>query len=192
MNSKFDVGLKRAPKWREEFEKLRPIILDCGLAEDLKWGWPCYTLNGSNIVLIHGFKEYCALMFFKGALLKDPAGILIQPTKNMQAARQIRFTSAGEIVGMKSILKAYVRRAMEVEKSGLKVKMKKTSDFKVPEEFQAKLDEIPALKAAFHALTPGRQRGYLFYFAQPKLSKTREARVEKCMPQILNGKGLND
>jgi uncharacterized protein YdeI (YjbR/CyaY-like superfamily) len=191
-NPKADACLKRAPKWREEFERLRTIILDCGLAEQVKWGWPCYTLNESNVVLIHGFKEYCAMMFPKGALLNDPNGVLIQPTENMQAARQIRFTNAREIVALKSTLKAYVHQAIEVEKSGLKVKLKRTSEFKVSEEFRKKLNEVPALKTAFHALTPGRQRGYLLYFAQPKQSKTREARVEKCVPQILNGKGLND
>jgi uncharacterized protein YdeI (YjbR/CyaY-like superfamily) len=192
MNPKVDAYLSRAKKWQEEFEKLRMIILDCGLTEELKWGVPCYTFQKRNIVLIHGFKEYCALLFFKGALLKDANGILIQQTKNVQAARQIRFTSVREIVKMKPILKAYIYEAMEVEKAGLKVKFKKTSEFKIPEEFQNKLDKIPALKTAFDALTPGRQRAYIFYFSAPKQPKTRESRVEKCMQQILNGKGLND
>jgi len=191
-NPKVDFFFRKAKKWKEEFEKLRPIVLDCGLTEELKWGQPCYTFQKSNIVVIHGFKEYCAFLFFKGALLKDADGILIQQTKNVQAARQIRFTNVREIVQMEPILKAYIHEAIEVEKAGLKVKLKKTSDFKIPEEFQNKLDKIPALKTAFAALTPGRQRGYLFYFSQPKQSKTRESRVEKCMQQILKGKGLND
>ena len=168
------------------------IVLDCGLTEELKWGKPCYTFQKSNIVLIHGFKEYCALLFFKGALLKDAKGILIQQTENVQAARQIRFTNVREIVEMEPILKAYIHEAIEVEKAGLKVKLKKTTEFKIPEEFQNKLDEIPALKTAFAALTPGRQRAYLLYFSGAKQSKTRESRVEKCMPQILKGKGLDD
>jgi len=192
MNPKVDEYLRKAKKWQEEFEKLRMIILDCGLTEELKWGCPCYTFQKSNIVLIHGFKEYCALLFFKGALLKDAKGILIQQTENVQAGRQIRFTNVREIVKIKTILKAYIHEAIEVEKAGLKVNYKKTSEFKVPEEFQNKLDETPALKKAFAALTPGRQRGYICYFSQPKQSKTRESRVEKCMQQILNGKGLND
>jgi len=190
MNPKVDEYLGKAKKWQEEFEKLRMIILDCGLAEELKWGCPCYTFEKSNIVLIHGFKEYCALLFFKGALLKDPKDILIQQTENVQAGRQIRFTNVREIVKMKTVLKAYIHEAKE--KAGLKVKYKKTSEFKIPEELQNKLDETPALRKAFDALTPGRQRAYLFYFSQPKQSKTRAARVEKCTHQILNGKGLND
>ena len=190
MNPKVDGYLRKAKKWQEEMEKLRMIILDCGLTEELKWGWPCYTFQKSNIVLIHGFKEYCALLFFKGALLKDPKGILIQQTENVQAARQIRFSNVREIAKMKPILKAYICEAKE--KAGLKVNYKKTSEFRVPEEFQNKLDEIPALKTAFNALTPGRQRAYIFYFSAPKQSKTRESRVEKCMQQILKGKGLND
>jgi uncharacterized protein YdeI (YjbR/CyaY-like superfamily) len=168
------------------------ICLGCGLIEELKWGHPCYTFQKSNIVLIHGFKEYCALLFFKGALLKDPKRILIQQTKNVQAARQIRFTNVREIVEMEPTLKAYIYEAIEVEKAGLQVTYKKTSEFIIPEEFQNKLDKTPALKTAFNALTPGRQRGYIFYFSQPKQSKTRASRVEKCMQQILNGKGLND
>jgi uncharacterized protein YdeI (YjbR/CyaY-like superfamily) len=192
MNPKVDGYLRRAKKWQEEFEKLRMIILHCQLTEELKWGVPCYTLEKRNIVLIHGFKEYCALLFFKGALLKDAKGILIQQTENVQAARQIRFTSVREIVKMKPILKAYIQEAIEVEKAGLKVKLKKTSEFKIPEEFQNKLDEMPALKTAFAALTPGRQRAYLFYFSAAKQSETRESRVEKCMRQILDGKGIDD
>ena len=192
MNPKVDFFFSKAKKWQEEFQKLRMIILDCGLTEELKWGCPCYTFQQRNIVLIHGFKEYCALLFFKGALLKDAKGILIQQTANVQAARQIRFTNAREITKMEPILKAYIKEAIEVEKAGLKVNYKKTTEFKIPDEFQNKLDEIPALKTAFDALTPGRQRGYLFYFSQPKQSKTRASRVEKCMQQILNGKGLND
>ena len=172
--------------------RLRMIVLDCGLTEELKWGCPCYTFEKSNIVLIHGFKEYCALLFFKGALLKDPNGILIQQTENVQAARQIRFTNVEEIVKMESILKAYIYEAIEVEKAGLKVPLKKTSEFTMPEEFQNKLDETPALKKAFYALTPGRQRGYLLYFSSAKQSKTRESRVEKYMQKILDGKGLDD
>ena len=192
MNPKVDFYFNKAKQWQEEFEKLRMIVLDCGLTEELKWGCPCYTFEKRNIVLIHGFKEYCALLFFKGALLNDADRILIQQTKNVQAARQIRFTNVRQIIKLKPILKAYIYEAIEVEKAGLKMKLRNTSDFKVPEEFQNKLDEIPALKSAFDALTPGRQRAYLFYFSQPKQSKTRESRVEKCMQQILNGRGLND
>jgi uncharacterized protein YdeI (YjbR/CyaY-like superfamily) len=192
MNPKVDFFFAKAKKWREEFEKLRAIILDCGLTEELKWGKPCYAFQKSNIVIIQGFKEYCALLFFKGALLKDAKGILIQQTKNVQAARQIRFTDVREIVEIETILKAYIHEATQVEKAGLKVNLKKTSEFTIPEEFQTTLDAIPALKTAFNALTPGRQRGYLFYFSQAKQSKTREARVEKCIQQILKGKGLND
>jgi len=168
------------------------IVLDCQLSEELKWGTPCYTLQKKNIMLIHGFKEYCALLFFKGALLDDPNGILIQQTENVQAARQIRFTNVREIVGMETTLKDYIHAAIEVEKAGLKVKLKKTTDFIIPEEFQRELDENPALKAAFDALSPGRQRAYIVYFSAPKQSKTRESRVDKCTQQILNGKGLND
>jgi uncharacterized protein YdeI (YjbR/CyaY-like superfamily) len=192
VNPKVDGYLRKAKKWQEEFETLRMIVLDCGLTEELKWGKPCYTLQKSNIVVIQGFKEYCALMFFKGSLLKDANGILSRIGEHTQAARQIRFTNVREVVQMEPILKAYIHEAIEVEKAGLKVKLKKTSDFKVPEEFQNKLDSIPALKTAFDALTPGRQRGYIFYFSQPKQSKTRESRVAQSMPQILKGKGLND
>jgi len=192
MNPKVDFYFTKAKKWQEEIEQLRLIALDCGLEEELKWGCPCYTLGKSNIVLIHVFKEYCAYLFFKGALLSDPHNILIQQTENVQGARQIRFTNFGEIVDSASILKAYIHEAIEVEKAGLKVELKKTNEFPVAEEFKSKLDSIPALKAAFEALTPGRQRGYYLYFSAPKQSKTREARVEKYMPQIMNGKGLDD
>jgi len=192
MNPKVDKYLSRAKTWQEEFEKLRMIILDCGLTEELKWGVPCYTFEKRNIVLIHGFKEYCALLFVKGALLNNAKGILITQTENTQAARQIRFTNVREIVKMKPILKAYIYEAIEVEKAGLKVNFKKTTEFIVPEEFQNKLDEIPALKTAFDALTAGRQRAYILYFSAPKQSTTRESRVGKCMQQILSGKGLND
>ena len=191
-NPKVDFYFSKAKKWHEEIEQLRTIILDCGLTEELKWGKPCYNYQKSNVVLIHGFKEYCALLFMKGALLKDPKGILVQQTENVQAARQIRFTNVQEIVEMEPILKAYIEEAIKVEKAGLEVNYKKTSQFAVPEEFQNRLDESPVLKTAFAALTPGRQRGYLLYFSAAKQSKTREARVEKCVPQILNGKGLND
>jgi len=190
-NPKVDAVLHQEKKWQEEFETLRSIVLDFPLTEELKWYQPCYTLRGKNVVLIHGFKEYCALMFFKGALLKDRKRVLATPGQH-QAARQIRFTNLREIVKMEPILKAYIREAIEVERAGLKVKLKKTADFNVPDEFQKKLDDIPALKAAFAALTPGRQRNYIFHFSQPKQSKTREARVERCMPLILNGKGLSD
>jgi uncharacterized protein YdeI (YjbR/CyaY-like superfamily) len=190
--SKANLPAGKAGKWQEEFDKLRTIVLDCGLTEELKWGCPCYTFQKRNIVLIHGFKEYCALLFFKGALLHDAKGILIRQTENVQAARQIRFTNVREIVKMKPIVKAYIYEAIEVEKAGLKVNFKKTSDFKIPEEFQNRLNKIPALKTAFAALTPGRQRAYIFYFSQPGLSKTRESRIEKWTRQILNRKGLND
>ena len=192
MNPKVDVFLSKAKKWQKEFEKLRMIILDCGLTEELKWGVPCYTFQKSNVVLIHVFKEYCALLFVKGALLNDAQGILITQTENVQAARQIRFTNVREIVEMETILKAYIYEAIEVEKAGLKVNYKKATEFSIPDEFQNKLDENPALETAFDALTPGRQRAYLLYFSEPKQSKTRESRVEKWLQQILNGKGLND
>jgi len=192
MNPKVDFFFIKNKKWQEQLENLRTIILDCGLVEKLKWGVPCYTFDEKNIVLIHAFKEYCAILFFKGVLLKDPKSILIQQTKNVQSARQIRFTNVREIIKIKPIIKAYIKEAIEVEKAGLKVKYKKTTEFKMPEEFQLKLDEMPALKKAFNSLTPGRQRAYVFYFSQPKQSKTRLARVEKYVKHILNGKGLND
>ncbi|WP_129688583.1 YdeI/OmpD-associated family protein [Gottfriedia acidiceleris] len=192
MHPKVEAFLLRAKKWQEEFYKLREIVIDCELTEDFKWMHPCYTLDNKNIVLIHGFKEYCALLFHKGALLKDPKGILIQQTENVQSARQIRFTNIQEIIEMESVLKDYIKEAIEVEKAGLQVELKKTSDYEVPEELQLKLDENPALKTAFEALTPGRQRAYIYYFSQPKQSKTRTSRVEKYIDQILEGKGLND
>ncbi len=192
MNPKVDFYFDKAGKWQDETRKLRTIALDCGLAEELKWGCPCYTLSGSNVVLIHDFKEYCAFLFFKGALLNDANKILIQQTENVQAARQVRFTNLQEILKSEATLKAYIYEAIEVERAGLKVTLKKTEDFKMPEEFQNKLDKDSKLKTAFNALTPGRQRAYKLYFAAPKQSKTREARIEKCMPKILEGKGLND
>ncbi|MCM3729899.1 YdeI family protein [Neobacillus cucumis] len=192
MNPKVDEFLSKAKKWKQEYEKLRQIVLDCELTEEYKWMHPCYTFEKKNIVLIHGFKDYCALLFHKGSLLKDARGILIQQTENVQAGRQIRFTNVQEIVAMETILKDYIYEAIEVEKAGLEVNFKKNTDYTIPEEFQHKLDEIPALKTAFEALTPGRQRAYILHFSQPKQSKTRVARVEKYMPQILNGKGLND
>jgi uncharacterized protein YdeI (YjbR/CyaY-like superfamily) len=192
MNPKVDFFFSKAKQWREEFAALRAIVLDCGLTEELKWGKPCYTLANSNVVLIHGFKKYCALLFIKGALLKDTKGILIQQTENVQAARQIRFTHVREIVKLEPALKAYIKAAIEVEKAGLEVKYKKTAEFTIPDEFQKKLRETPALKTAFETLTPGRQRGYLLHFSTPKQSKTREARIEKCIPLIFDGMGLND
>lgn len=192
MNPKVDWFFEKAERWKQEFEKLRTIILDCGLTEELKWGCPCYTFQKRNIVLIHGFKEYCALLLFKGALLHDADGILVQQTKNVQAARQIRFANIHEIVAMEKILRDYIYEAIEVEKAGLKVRLKKTKEFSVPQEFQRRLDATPALRKAFAALTPGRQRGYLLYFSSAKQAKTREARIEKYMPQILSGKGLDD
>jgi uncharacterized protein YdeI (YjbR/CyaY-like superfamily) len=192
MNPKVDFYFNKARKWQQELEKLRMIVLDCGLDEELKWGVPCYTFQKTNIVLIHVFKEYCALLFFKGALLNDANGILIQQTENVQAARQIRFTNVREIVKMETILKAYIYEAIEVEKAGLKVKFKKATEFTVPAELQTKFKKAPALKTAFKALTPGRQRAYILHFSAAKQSKTREARIEKYAPQILKGKGLND
>ena len=192
MNPKVDFYFGKATRWEKEIEKLRTIVLDCGLTEMLKWGCPCYLFQKSNIVLIHVFKEYCALLFFKGALLNDADGILIQQTKNVQVARQIRFTNVREIVKMEAIVKAYIYEAIEVENAGLKVTLKKTAEYTIPEEFQKKLNKTPALKTAFNALTPGRQRAYILYFSAPKLSKTRESRVDKYAKQILRGKGLND
>ena len=192
MNPKVNFYFNKSIYRQKELEKLRTIVLDCGLTEELKWGCPCYTFEKNNIVLIHNFKEYCALLFFKGALLNDTNGILVQQTKNVQSARQIRFTNIQEIVEQEIIVKAYIYEAIEVEKAGLKVELKKPTEFKVAEEFQNKLDNMPKLKNAFEALSPGRQRAYLLHFLAPKLSKTREERVEKCFPQILKGKGLND
>ena len=196
-NPKVDFYFNKSTKWQEEIRELRKIILDPKatghhLTEVLKWGCPCYTYEKSNIILIHTFKEYCAVLFFKGALLKDPHGILIQQTENVQVARQVRFTDVGEITGMEAILGAYIFEAVEVEKAGLKVELKKTTAYTIPGEFQKKLKDTPTLKKAFYALTPGRQRAYLLHFSQPKQSKTRESRIEKSIPQILNGKGLND
>jgi uncharacterized protein YdeI (YjbR/CyaY-like superfamily) len=190
MNPKVDFYFDKAKAWNKEIEKLRKIILDCGLTEELKWGCPCYQYEGSNIVLIHTFKDYCAVLFFKGALLNDPEGILIQQTENVQAARQVRFTNIKEI--KERVLKSYIYEAIEVEKVGLKVQLKKTKEYPIPEEFQAVLNKKPTLKKAFEALTPGRQRGYLLYFSQAKQAKTRESRIEKYLPQILAGKGLED
>ncbi len=191
-NPKVDAFVGRATQWQAEYKKLRAIVLDSGLTEELKWGVPCYTYENGNVLLMHGLKEYCALLFVKGALLHDPKGILIQQTENVQSARQVRFTNVREIEKLQAALRACINEAIQVEKAGLKVKMKQTAEYSVPDEFRSKLDSSPALKSAFEALTPGRQRAYLFYFSVPKQSKTREARIEKCMPQILKGKGLND
>jgi uncharacterized protein YdeI (YjbR/CyaY-like superfamily) len=192
MNPKVDFYFNKAKKWQEEIRLLRTIVLDCGLTEELKWGVPCYTLKKTNVVLIHSFKDYCALLFFKGALLKDPKGILIQQTEHVQAARQLRFTDLKQIQKMERTIKAYIYEAIEVEKAGLKVPLKKTKEYAIPEEFKKKLDKSATLKTAFKSLTPGRQRAYLLYFSAAKQSKTREARVEKYIPQILKGKGLDD
>jgi uncharacterized protein YdeI (YjbR/CyaY-like superfamily) len=192
MNPKINGFFERAKEWRLEFEKLRMICLDCGLIEELKWGKPCYTYQENNIVLIHGFKKYCALLFFKGALLKDRKNVLIQQTENVQAARQIRFTNVRQIVEMESTLKGYIKEAIQAEKAGLEVSYKKTSEFVMPDEFEKRLNASAKLKRAFDALTPGRQRGYILYFSGAKQSKTRAARIEKCERQILEGKGLND
>ena len=191
-NPKVDFYFAKAKKWQEEMETLRSIVLDCGLTEELKWGVPCYTIKQGNVALIHSFKEYCALLFVKGALLEDAAGILVQQTENTQAARQLRFTSIQEITESALTLKAYIQEAIAVKKAGLKVPFRKTAETSIPEEFQQKLDDTPALKKAFYALTPGRQRAYLLHFAEPKQAKTRAARVEKYTPQILAGQGLND
>jgi uncharacterized protein YdeI (YjbR/CyaY-like superfamily) len=192
MNPRVDAYISNDKKWQKELEKLRKILLGCQLTEEFKWGVPCYTFQESNVVLMHVFKEYCALLFVKGALLKYARGILIQQTKNVQAARQVRFTNVREIVELETTLKAYINEAIEVEKAGLKVNFKDTTEFSMPGEFQNKLDEITTLKTAFYALTPGRQRAYLLYFSAPKQSKTRELRIEKYIQQILKGKGLND
>ncbi|MDQ3394411.1 MAG: YdeI family protein [Bacteroidota bacterium] len=192
MNPKVDWFFHKATKWQKEYQKLRSIIIDCGLVEELKWGVPCYTFKKNNVVLIHGFKNYCALLFHKGALLSDTEGILIQQTENVQAARQIRFTNVQEITEMDPTIKSYIYEAIEVEKSGMKVDNKKTKEYHIPEEFQKKLDESPRLKTAFDGLTPGRQRGYILYFSQAKQAKTRESRIEKFMKHILDGKGLDD
>lgn len=192
VNPKVDEFIGNARQWKEEYGKLRMIILDCKLTEELKWGVPCYTYNNGNVVLVHGFKEYCALLFVKGALLQDTHGILIQQTENVQAGRQVRFISVQEIIALESTLKAYINEAIEIEKAGLEVDFKKNTEYVVPEELQNKFTEIPALKTAFEALTPGRQRAYILHFSEPKQAKTRVARIEKNMQQILKGKGLND
>jgi len=191
VNPKVEFYFEKAQKWQEEFKILRMIVLECSLTEELKWGHPCYTFEKKNVVLIHGFKNYCALLFIKGALLTDPENILVRQTKNVQAARQIRFIDVREIIKMKSVLKAYIHESIKVEKAGLKVDFKKNPE-PVPDEFQKQLDESAALATAFHKLTPGRQRAYILYFSSAKQSKTREARIEKCMPQIFKGKGLTD
>lgn len=192
MNPEVDWFFTKASKWQEEYPELRKLILDCGLTEELKWGCPCYTIEKNNIVLIHGFKDYCALLFMQGALISDTKGILIQQTENVQSARQMRFTNIQEILKNKSTIKAYIKEAIRIGKAGLKVPLKKTTEYKIPVEFQTVLDDMPELKTAFQSLTPGRQRGYLLYFSAPKQSKTREARIEKYLQQILDGKGLND
>jgi uncharacterized protein YdeI (YjbR/CyaY-like superfamily) len=192
MNPTVDWFFNKDTKWEQEYAELRMLVLDCGLTEELKWGHPCYTWQKSNIVLIHGFKDYCALLFMKGALLKDPKGILIQQTENVQSARQVRFNNHQGIVKIRPTLKAYIKEAIALEKAGLKVELKKTSEYKVPAEFQIVLDEVPGLKSAFQSLTPGRQKGYLLYFAAAKQLKTREARIEKYIPKIFDGKGLDD
>jgi len=191
-NPKVDFFFNKPSQWQKEYELLRALILGCELTEELKWGVPCYTFEGKNVVLIHGFKEYCAVLFHKGALLKDPKGILIQQTENVQAARQVRFATVSEIKKLAPALKAYIKEAVEVERSGQKVAYKKADEYPVPEEFQARLNADKNLKKAFLALTPGRQKGYLFHFSQAKQSKTRETRIDKCIPQILDGKGLED
>lgn len=192
MNPQVDEYVRETDKWQEEIEQLRKVSLDCGLTEEFKWRKPCYTFQGSNIAIIQPFKEYCALMFFKGVLLKDPKGILVAPGENSQTQRQFRFTSAQEIDELEPVLKEYIDEAIEVEKAGLEVTFKKTTEYTIPEELKNKFDENPALKTAFEALTPGRQRAYIIYFTKPKQSKTRESRIEKYMQQILEGKGLND
>jgi len=192
MNPKVDWFFTKNTKWKEEYSELRTLVLDCGLTEELKWGCPCYTIQKSNIVLIHGFKDYCALLFMQGALLKDAKNILVQQTENVQSARQIRFANIQEILKNKTTIKAYIKEAIAVDKAGLKVELKKTTEYKIPIEFQNVLDDMPELKTAFKALTPGRQRGYLLYFSSAKQSKTRETRIEKYIEQILKGKGLDD
>lgn len=192
MNSKVDWFFNKATNWQDEYLELRKLVLACKLTEELKWGCPCYTLNKNNVVLIHGFKDYCALLFMKGALLKDAKGILIQQTENVQDRRQLRFTSLSEIQKLKNVIKEYILEAIEIEKSGLKFEFKKTSEFKMPQEFQTVLDNTPELQTAFNALTPGRQRGYLLYFSAAKQAKTREARIGKYFQKILDGKGLDD
>lgn len=192
MNPKVDFYFKKAGSWQEEVEQLRAIVLSCGLDEELKWGSPCYVFEKKNVVLIHTFKEYCALLFFKGALLKDPRGILVQQSENVQAARQIRFTDVNEIIKKQRVLKAYIQNAIEVEKAGLKVALRKTTEYSIPDELRRMFEKNQGLRKAFYALTPGRQRGYLLHFSSAKQSKTREARIEKNIPRILEGYGLDD
>lgn len=191
-NPKVDAFFASVEKWQKEMEKLRAIALECGLTEELKWGAPCYTVDGRNVVLIHGFKEYCALLFFKGALLKDSKRVLVQQTSNVQAARQIRFTNTAQITKLKTVIKAYIKQATALEKAGARVTLKKTAEFDMPAEFREKLAQNAALKEAFEALTPGRQRGYILHFASAKQATTREARIEKCLDLIFASKGLND
>lgn|SRR5690606_1552555 len=192
MNPKTDFFFQKDSQWKKEYAKLRQLCLDSGLTEELKWGVPCYTWKEKNVVLIHGFKEYCALLFHKGVLLDDPENLLIQQTENVQSARQMRFTRLKDIVDMEDVIKKYLGKAIEVEKSGQTVELKKTKEYAVPEEFQSRLDENPSLKDSFNSLTPGRQRGYLLYFSSAKRSQTREARVEKYIPKIMDGLGLDD
>lgn len=192
MNPKVDWFFNKQTKWQEAYSELRMIVLDCGLKEEMKWGCPCYMNDKSNVVLIHGFKDYCALLFMQGALLKDPKSILVQQTENVQSARQIRFKNTEEILKQKSVIKTYIKEAIAIDKAGLKVELKKTAEYQMPIEFQTVLDEMPELKTAFYALTPGRQRGYLLYFNSAKQSKTRESRIEKQIEQILKGKGIDD
>lgn len=192
MNPQVDWFFNKSTKWQEAYQELREIVLSCNLEEDLKWGCPCYTYDKNNVVLIHGFKDYCALLFMKGVAIKDPQNILVQQTENVQSARQIRFSDLTEILNQKSLIKTYIENAIEVEKSGIKVEMKKTAEFKMPAEFQTALDEMPELKIAFDKLTPGRQRGYLLHFSSAKQSITRNERIEKYIPKILDGKGLDD
>lgn len=192
MNPKVDFFFEKGGQWKPAYELLRQLVLGCGLTEELKWGVPCYTINDNNVVLIHGFKEYCALLFHKGVLLKDSKKLLIQQTENVQAARQLRFTDVSEIIKLEPTITSYIKEAVKLEQSGAKVELKKTAEFNMPDEFKIKLDELPGLKTAFENLTPGRQRGYLLYFSQAKQAKTREARIEKYIPIILSGKGLDD
>ncbi len=192
MNPSVDWFFNKPTKWQEAYSELRQVVLDCNLTEELKWGCPCYTNNKSNIVLIHGFKDYCALLFMQGALLKDTKKVLIQQTENVQAARQMRFKSIDDVLKNKSLIITYLKEAIKLDKAGIKVELKKTTEYKIPEEFQIVLDDMPELKKAFQSLTPGRQRGYLLYFSAPKQAKTRESRIEKYIQAILNGKGLED
>ena len=192
MNPKVNWFFEKSSKWQASYQALRELVLSLDLTEELKWGCPCYTLGESNVVLLHGFKDYCALLFMKGVLMKDPKQILVQQTENVQSARQLRFSSLAEIEKQKTVIKSYLKNAIEVEKSGEKVELKKTKEYAIPEEFQSALDEMDDLRTAFHKLTPGRQRGYLLYFSSAKQAKTRNERVEKYIPIILDGKGLDD